>query len=184
MVFTSPQERGFSNIPEFVEFEDIVPEPAKGKIGAADKLIQVARGYQLNDMHDITREILNMSKYVDFAQTDNPELLMPQLAFQVEYENAPEIMRMLSAGTIVSLALLLNPEFKVHWDSQFEKEGLFGETWANGYYHFRRANVDPMVYADMIEVYWNQLVQVNTFFANQHELYTKILDLLRKPPEE
>lgn len=174
----SPEGEQEGHVPELTTLEDIVPDALKGKVKPADMLSEIARGYGLNDMHDVTREALEMSKLVEFVpHRGNQEILMPQMNVEVTYENAPDIMRMLSAGTIISMALMLNPEFKVHWDVQFVQDGIFGETWQNGYYHFRRPpGIDPLVYADMIEAYWGQLTQVNDFFIKKHELYTNVLN--------
>ena len=91
--------------------------------------------------------------------------------------NAPEILRMLSAGTLVSLALIFNDEFKVPWDVQYEGQGLFGETWANGYYHYKRAVGSENVYADMLEIYTDQLMTVQNWYIQQ---FGNIVDQLGK----
>lgn len=177
-LFGSPEDELSRHIPELTTLEDIVPDVLKGKVKSVDMLSEIARGYGLSDMHDVTREALEMSKLVEFVpHPGNQELLMPQMNVEVTYENAPDIMRMLSAGTIVSMALMLNPEFKVHWDAQFIQDGIFGATWQNGYYHFRRpSGINALVYADMIEAYWGQLTQVNDFFMKKHTQYTALLD--------
>ncbi len=176
--FGSPEDEQFRQVPVFTALEDIVPDVLKGKVKPADMLSEIAHGYGLNDMHDVTREVLDMSKLVEFVpHQGNQELLVPQLNVNVTYENAPDIMRMLSAGTIVSMALMLNPEFKVQWDAMFDQDGIFGATWQMGYYYFRRPpGVDVLVYADMIEAYWGQLTQVNDFFIKKHRQYTTLLN--------
>ncbi len=170
-------ERDPSSVRVVNELEDIVPEQLRSRLGLAPKLIELARGYGLNDMHDVTTEVLNMSKYTQLEQSPGQEVFVPQLNVDVNLANAPEILRMVSAGTLVSLALIFNDEFKVPWDVQYEGQGLFGETWANGYYHYKRAVGSENVYADMLEIYTDQLMTVQNWYIQQ---FGNIVDQLGK----
>ena len=69
MIFINATPEGDpSSVRVVNELEDIVPEQLRSRRGRGPKLIELARGYGLNDMHDVTTEVLNMSKYTELVQ--------------------------------------------------------------------------------------------------------------------
>jgi hypothetical protein len=159
-------EEGQTPVRILDNLEDIVPEQL-GDSGLVFKIIKLARGYGLDNMHDVTAEVLNMSKFTELVQVPEGELFTPQMNISVDMNNALEILRMLSAGILTALALLMNNTFRVHWDVQYEQKGLFGETWANGYYHYQAIPGLEDKYVEMIEIYVNHLLTLQDWYISQ-----------------
>jgi len=175
------REDELGQVREIRSFDELMPSDFQTKRGFQDKITGLAKGAGLNDMHDVVTYVLELGKFTQLHEISDDSggvAFLPQLDIDVDLKNAPEILKMLSASLVICLALATNEHFKVHWDSQYQSEGMFGETWQNGYYHFERGSTSPMVYLDLLEVYTEQMNNVQKWYMAQIDQLPGLIDSL------
>lgn len=180
-------EEKLSNIRIIDTFEEILPYPgAETKLG--NNLIALAKGYGLNNMRDVVAEWIDFGKNTSLAEIKDSkgEVIgyRPEINVEVTFDNSLEIQRKLAASMILSFAVLTNNRFKIHWDSVYEKEGIFGSTWADGYLTISRQNTPPGVYIDLIKICSDKEKEVQDWHLNQIDLVKQGLDTLKDATAE
>ena len=177
------EEVNIGSIRTINDFEEILPIPDPKPNSVGKKLIDLAQGYGLSDMHDVVADVLDLGKHTKLTEVKNSkgEIIgyQPEIGITVTLDNAWEMQRKLTAGMVVCYALLVNDRFRTHWDSRFEEGGLFGATWVNGYYEFDRGKTSPDTFIDVMNAYMNQTKVIQDWQRKQIDGTHNLLNTIK-----
>ena len=89
------EEVNIGSIRTINDFEDILPIPDPKPNSVGKKLIDLAKGYGLNDMHDVVSDVLDLGRYTKLSEVKNRkgEIVgyQPEIGVTVTLDNSGEM---------------------------------------------------------------------------------------------
>lgn len=170
-----------STIRTIDSFDDILP--IKGyQFESGDKLISIAKGYGLNDMHDVIADYIDLGKNTVLREVKDSQgkivSYAPEIKINVNFKNALEVQRKLSATMVLLYTGYLNDKFQTHWEHSFEPKGIFGATWSNGFATIERIGTRDSC-LELISTYTDKLKEVQNFHSKQLDAFGEIVKIVK-----
>ena len=163
------------------EFEDI--NPIKGSNSSGDKLINVAKRYGLNNMHDVIADYIDLGKNTQLTEIKSPQgsavAYAPEIKVTVDIDNALEVQRKLTAAIVLLYANYLNDKFRTHWEHSFEPNGIFGATSADGFVTIERIGT-PDTCLKLMDTYIDKLEETQKWHSKQLDVLNQVIQIIKE----
>ena len=166
-----------------LNIEEVALSP--GLAESNQNLAAAARGSGLIDMRDVVDQLLNSSKYMKMQEvkdeTGKVVAYQPQFKFEVDWGNAEDVSRFLLAGMVICLAAVDNEAIRVPWAQGRQASEVFGASFENGSYVFRRqpgAN-----YLNIMKAYADAFQQTQAWCRQQLASLEELAKVLEKGSE-